>query len=193
MEALVPKSQMVAGAIFVAWLIGLVVLSARLIGGIAVLAMLRRSARPVEIKTKDLADVLEQVRASLGVAKLPVIASSPRLAGPAALGVLKPMVILPESWIETVPVESLRESLDPRVRPPGAPGPADRDPPAGRRAHLLAAPARPRLEPPAGTGRTRRPATTSSSPGATRSPTRKACSSWRSGSMRPAARTLRWP
>jgi beta-lactamase regulating signal transducer with metallopeptidase domain len=101
----------VAAAILVAWLIGLAVLSTRLIGGVAVLAALRRSARPVEIKRKESADVLEQVRARLGVGRLPVIASSPRLAGPAALGVLKPTVILPEGWFETVPAESLRDLL----------------------------------------------------------------------------------
>ena len=103
--------QAVAGALVVGWLIGVVVLSARLIGGVGVLAALRRSARPVEIKSQELADVLAQVRAGLGVARLPVIASSPRLAGPVALGVLKPMVILPEGWFESVAADSLCDLL----------------------------------------------------------------------------------
>ena len=106
-----PLWQSLAGAILVAWLTGVVVLSARLIGGIAVLAALRRSARPVEIKTKELADVLEQVRACLGVARLPVIASTQRLAGPAALGVLRPLVVVPEAWFEAVPAQSMRDLL----------------------------------------------------------------------------------
>ncbi len=87
-------------ALVIIWLVGTIVLAARLVRGLLVLAELRRLARPIAIESRG--SVAERVRTAMGLAELPTIADSSRLAGPVALGVLRPMVILPEGWAESM-------------------------------------------------------------------------------------------
>ena len=96
-------------AILVAWLLGVVVLGARLVRGMLLLGSLRRSARPIE--AGELGRVPEQVQSALGIGQLPTILVSPRIAGPVAVGVLRPAVILPEGLPGTIGEEALRDIL----------------------------------------------------------------------------------
>ncbi len=102
-------SVALAGAIVVAWLLGVVVLGARLIRGMLLLGSLRRSARPIQ--EAELGRVHDQVRAALGIAELPMILVSQRNAVPVAVGVLRPAVILPEGLSGSIGAEALRDIL----------------------------------------------------------------------------------
>jgi beta-lactamase regulating signal transducer with metallopeptidase domain/protocatechuate 3,4-dioxygenase beta subunit len=99
-HAEVPWPVVIEGAIVIIWLFGAFVLTIRFLRGLLVLADLRRPSRPIEIGER--AGVPERVRSALGLSELPPIAVSSRLAGPVAVGVPRPMVILPEGWVEAM-------------------------------------------------------------------------------------------
>lgn len=91
------------------WALGALVLLARMLRGLFVLQLLRRSARPPE--QLALREALEEARAALGVDTLPAVLVSPRLAGPVALGVIRPVVLLPAGLIESLPRSALRDVI----------------------------------------------------------------------------------
>jgi beta-lactamase regulating signal transducer with metallopeptidase domain len=99
----------ILGGLFAAWAAGALLLLVRLAHGCCVLATLRRSARPLD--ARRYADVLDEVRAALGAAVLPPVETSPRVAGPAAGGLFRPRVLLPEGLAETLTGSQLRDVL----------------------------------------------------------------------------------
>ena len=105
----IPIRLAIAGTILATWLLGVLVLAVRLIRGIVLLGFLRRSAWP--IGAGELGPVLDRVRAALGITELPPIVTSPRVSGPVATGVLRPMVILPEGLMGSIADDALRDIL----------------------------------------------------------------------------------
>jgi len=70
---------------------------------------LRRTAQPFDaVRYRD---VLITVRDALGVSTLPEIATSPAAVGPAALGLIRPLVVLPDWLAESLTPRELRDVL----------------------------------------------------------------------------------
>jgi beta-lactamase regulating signal transducer with metallopeptidase domain len=83
-----------ATVIAAGWAIGLVGRAIGLIHAQFVIYRWRRLARLVD--HGDLADILEEVRSGLGMKRLPRIGVCRGVAGPVAVGLLRPAVLLPE-------------------------------------------------------------------------------------------------
>lgn len=98
----------VAGA-FVVWCAGAGFLLFRLVYGLGVAGALRRSLRPV--KVDGLEDVIGAAREALGTPRLPRLMRSPIVSSPISLGILKPVVVVPERLLETVLPGELRDVL----------------------------------------------------------------------------------
>jgi beta-lactamase regulating signal transducer with metallopeptidase domain len=94
----IPWGSFIEWALVIIWLLGAAMLAGRFLRGLLVLADLRRSARPIALDGR--ASVLERVRTALDLSELPPIAVSPRLGGPVAVGVLRPLVVIPAGWID---------------------------------------------------------------------------------------------
>jgi hypothetical protein len=99
----------VIGALFLAWAVGSAFLLLRLLHGWHVLAKLRRAARPLD--ARRYADVVDAVASLLRVTILPPIRTSPIVHGPAAGGVLRPCVLLPERLLDSLDDRQLRDVL----------------------------------------------------------------------------------
>ncbi len=80
-------------ALTVVWICGVGYFALRLAWGIRAMSRLRRGLRPLEAAL--LAGVEPAVRASLGVKRLPPIMVSPLMGSPVSVGILRPIVILP--------------------------------------------------------------------------------------------------
>jgi beta-lactamase regulating signal transducer with metallopeptidase domain len=91
------------------WGAGVLVMFARLIYGWGVAAALRRSVRPVS--DPGFEEVLAEVRAALGVERLPRIVTSELIGSPISVGVLRPLVILPKSLPFMIGRDELRDVL----------------------------------------------------------------------------------
>jgi beta-lactamase regulating signal transducer with metallopeptidase domain len=96
-------------ALFVLWAGGSAFLLLRLLHGCVALAVIRRSARPLD--TRPWEGVLDEVRAALGARTLPPIRISAAVAGPVAGGVLYRCVLLPAGLIDTLTGPQLRDVL----------------------------------------------------------------------------------
>jgi beta-lactamase regulating signal transducer with metallopeptidase domain len=91
------------------WLSGLVLLSARWRHGLYVIAVLRRTTQPLDCE--PLAEPLRQVRRALGTDRLPAIAVSAALDRPVMIGLIRPLVILPQEVLRTMHGPELSDVL----------------------------------------------------------------------------------
>jgi beta-lactamase regulating signal transducer with metallopeptidase domain/uncharacterized GH25 family protein len=91
------------------WSAGVLGFLLRFLRGLWLLRVLRRSTRPVDDEIP--AGIRDQVSSSLGIDRLPPIAVSSRVAGPVAMGLIRPLVILPERLIESLEPTALRDVL----------------------------------------------------------------------------------
>ena len=91
------------------WLLGIAWLLARWFHGLRLIAALRRRARPLDGDAR--AEVLSQVRRALGIETLPRIAVSPDLDRPIMVGLIRPLVILPEDALRTLDEPELADVL----------------------------------------------------------------------------------
>jgi beta-lactamase regulating signal transducer with metallopeptidase domain len=97
------------GAVTVIWLAGVAVLMVRWCHGLLLIARLRRAARPLESET--IAEVLEQVRRVLRVDRLPPLATLAGLDRPIMVGLVRPLVILPEGVLKSLDGPALADVL----------------------------------------------------------------------------------
>jgi HEAT repeat protein/beta-lactamase regulating signal transducer with metallopeptidase domain len=81
--------------VFVAWLAGVLVLSARLLVGFAALRRMRRHGRPADDAAEELADACA---ARLGAHAPPRLVVSSRIAMPCTAGWIKPVILLPDEY-----------------------------------------------------------------------------------------------
>ncbi len=88
----------------------MLLLLVRFLRGLFLLRVLRRSARLAD-ESAHSGDPVEQARSRLGVDRLPLIAVSPKLASPVAVGLIRPLVILPEGLIESLSPSALADVL----------------------------------------------------------------------------------
>jgi beta-lactamase regulating signal transducer with metallopeptidase domain len=91
------------------WTAGFLVLLGRYFRGLFLLRVLRRSARP--LASDKLHNAVEQARLRLGIGGFPSVAVSPSLSSPAAIGVTRPLVVLPEGLIDELDPPSLQDVL----------------------------------------------------------------------------------
>jgi beta-lactamase regulating signal transducer with metallopeptidase domain/protocatechuate 3,4-dioxygenase beta subunit len=99
----------IAGLAVLLWLAGFVFGLARLAVGCLALASVQRGSRPLDLDRH--AQVIARVREVLGVAKLPPIVLSPGVVGAFAAGLLRPRVVLPEGWPDTLKDQEFRDVL----------------------------------------------------------------------------------
>jgi beta-lactamase regulating signal transducer with metallopeptidase domain len=93
----------------VIWLFGTVLLVARWCYGLHLIALLRRASQPLDCGT--MAEVLRQVRRTLGADQLPTIATSTHLDRPIMVGLIRPLVLLPEDVVRTLHEPELADIL----------------------------------------------------------------------------------
>ena len=99
---------LVAAAIGI-WAAGVLFLAARLLHGILAVHSLRRTSAPLD--PSALGDVLAEVRRSLGLARLPPIGLSERIASPVVAGLFRPAVLLPASLPAAIGQGRIRDIL----------------------------------------------------------------------------------
>ena len=99
----------IGGSALVIWLLGMALFLARWCHGLYLVAILRRTAQPLD--TNAIPDLLHQVRQSLGTDRLPPMATSPDLDRPIMVGLMRPLVILPEDVLRTLPERELADIL----------------------------------------------------------------------------------
>lgn len=97
------------GALIIAWATGVLIGLGRFAVGWRWLRKLRRSCRP--LVAGDHFSVLGEVRIALDGIELPPIATSPGVASPVAIGLRKPMVVLPQGLAATLTSQELRDVL----------------------------------------------------------------------------------
>jgi len=91
------------------WGLGMFYFLARLLHGLAILAFLRRDARSIHDERLDA--VRAEVCEALGVPELPPLVSSQRVGSPIAIGIIRPMVVLPVDLLEVLDAGQLRDVL----------------------------------------------------------------------------------
>lgn len=101
--------RVICAAAVVVWIVGMVALLVRLVHGCVVLQRLRKDVEPIENPS---AEVLAQVRESLGVGELPRVVASRHVMSPiAAGGIGRPVVILPSGLTERIDRPALHDVL----------------------------------------------------------------------------------
>ncbi len=93
----------------VIWLLGMALLAARWCYGLHLIAALRRASQPLDCDA--MAELLRQVRQTLGAERLPPIATSAGLDRPIMVGLFHPLVILPEDLLRTLRESELADIL----------------------------------------------------------------------------------
>ena len=91
------------------WLLGMAWLLVRWCYGLRLMAALRREAQPLD--SDAMAEVLGPVRQVLGTGPLPPMATSAGLDRPVMVGLVRPLVILPENVLRTLPEPELADIL----------------------------------------------------------------------------------
>jgi beta-lactamase regulating signal transducer with metallopeptidase domain len=91
------------------WAAGTSFFFLRFLYGLRVHVALRRSVQPLEIE--GLENVLNQVREALGAGNLPPVVTSLMVSSPLSIGILKPLVILPQSFPYALGPGELRDVL----------------------------------------------------------------------------------
>ncbi len=97
------------GGAVVIWLLGMALLLARWCYGLRLIAVLRRAAQPLD--GEALAELLGPVRRALGADRLPPMATSASLDRPIMVGMLRPLVILPENVLRSLHQPDLADVL----------------------------------------------------------------------------------
>ncbi len=97
------------GGAMVIWPLGMALLLARWCHGLCLVARLRRTAQPLDCM--PMAGLLQKVRQVLGAAKLPPMATSEGLDLPVMVGLVRPLVILPENVQQTLDEQKLADVL----------------------------------------------------------------------------------
>jgi beta-lactamase regulating signal transducer with metallopeptidase domain len=87
------------------WLLGFIISLSRLVHGIIFLSGFRSSL--VRIPEEGLSGVVQTVRAAFPRTRLPSIHVSPAVDSPVALGILRPMIVVPQSLAENLSAEEL--------------------------------------------------------------------------------------
>ena len=82
------------------WLLGMALLLARWCYGLRLIALLRRASQPLDCEA--MVAVLHEVRRNLGVERLPPLAVSVHLDRPVMVGLVRPLVILPEDVLRNL-------------------------------------------------------------------------------------------
>ncbi len=95
--------------LFAVWVAGVGLHLARIVHGCRLAAKLRRRAVPV--RGAFLKPLLAQLRDALGVRDLPPIATSADIGSPITVGMLRPVVLVPESLWTDLPRDKLRDVL----------------------------------------------------------------------------------
>ncbi len=103
------RGSALVGGVVLFWVAGALAGLVRIMAGWRRLAAFSRTSRPLD--TVAHGPTLERVRAALGVVKLPLLVTSPMAAGPVAVGLFRPCVVLPEGLAEAISSESLRDVL----------------------------------------------------------------------------------
>ena len=98
-----------AAVTLVVWLLGVAVLLARWCYGLRLIAGLRRTAQPLDSET--VTKLLPQVRRALGTERLPPLAVSADLDRPVMVGLIRPLVILPQHALRTLNGRDLGDIL----------------------------------------------------------------------------------
>jgi beta-lactamase regulating signal transducer with metallopeptidase domain len=91
------------------WLVGMAFHLARWFHGLYLIAALWRAVRPFDCES--MAEVMRQVRQAVGSARLPLIATSVDLDRPIMVGLIRPLVILPEAALPTLQKSELADVL----------------------------------------------------------------------------------
>lgn len=99
----------IGGMILVAWLLGIALLTVRWCYGLYLVARLRRDAEPLDCETMP--ELLDHVRQVLGTDKLPSMATSVNVDRPIMVGLIHPLVILPENLLRTLAKPELGDIL----------------------------------------------------------------------------------
>ena len=91
------------------WLLGMALLLVRWCYWLHLIAALRRTAQPLDYEA--IAEPLRRVRRALGADQLPPMATSADLDRPAMVGLIHPLVILPENVLRTLDGRDLADVL----------------------------------------------------------------------------------
>ena len=86
------------------WAAGALFLAARLLHGWRVQARLRSTLKPADVD-------LSAIRESMGLRAAPPVTVSPRVGTPCSIGLLRPVLVLPEAMVSTLTPEALRDIL----------------------------------------------------------------------------------
>ncbi|HWB07816.1 MAG TPA: M56 family metallopeptidase [Pirellulales bacterium] len=97
------------GLVVIIWLAGMAFRLARWSHGLYLIAALRQAVRPFDCE--PMAEMMLQVRQALGTTTLPLIATSAGLDRPIMVGLIRPLVILPEDVARTLPRPQLADIL----------------------------------------------------------------------------------
>ncbi len=97
------------GVALLIWLLGTALLLARWCHGLYLIARLRRTAKPLDGNT--MMELLCQVRQAVRADQLPPIATSVGLDRPIMVGLIRPLVILPEDALRTLHEPQLTDIL----------------------------------------------------------------------------------
>ena len=87
------------------WLLGFIISVGRLVYGLIFLSGFRSSL--VRIPEEELSTVMETVRVAFPGTRLPSVHISPAVDSPVALGIRRPMIVLPQSLAENLSAEEL--------------------------------------------------------------------------------------
>ncbi|MFV1963943.1 MAG: M56 family metallopeptidase [Pirellulaceae bacterium] len=99
----------IGGAFVAVWLAVGLVLLCRLLRGWCVVCRLRRDSRP--LTEKRVAVLLQSVLRCLGMSRAPILACSANAPGPITVGTIWPVVLLPETLIDSANDRDLRHLL----------------------------------------------------------------------------------
>ncbi|MHB1037203.1 MAG: M56 family metallopeptidase [Pirellulales bacterium] len=99
----------IAAAALAVWGLGIILFSARWCHGLYLIAALRRAAQPLD--SGAMPELLHQVRRALGTDQLPPMATSSGLDRPIMVGLIHPLVILPEDMPRTLREPDLADIL----------------------------------------------------------------------------------
>jgi len=103
------RGNALVGGVVLLWGVGALAGFARIIAGWRRLVAFSRTTRPLD--PERYGPFLELVRDALGIAAVPPVVTSPMAAGPVAVGLFRPCVVLPEGLAEAISSESLRDVL----------------------------------------------------------------------------------
>ena len=99
----------IGGGALLVWLLGAAWLVLRWWHGLLHVAALRKTSQPLD--RASIAELLSQVRQALGVERLPSLATSAGVDRPLMVGLIQPLVVLPQELVNTLPWADLADVL----------------------------------------------------------------------------------